>query len=238
MMNLATKKAIVALGWVAVAGTAAPAHAQGIPVHDSSSLLQQIEQVRQAVQMIEQGRQQIEEAQRLYDDVSGLTDIPRVAEDFANDAMRGLNVGEGSLQDFGTGDYDFVGTARQRVDRAYQDMLESLGGQADDAAQATARRIAGQVGMAETVGSSVQARREQIIELSNRLATAESSKEVADLQARIQAESLGLQNDMLALQAIQLEQQAADAVRAQNAVNARRAGLRSQREAFDDALGD
>lgn len=221
----------------ALAAPGVPAMAQGIPVHDSTSLIQQIEQVRQATEMIRQGQRQIEEAQRLYEDISGLTDIPQLVENFADDPLRQLNVGEGSLQGIGTGEYDFIGSARQRVDQAYRDMLDALGGEGSDAAQRNARAIAGRVGLAETVGSSVQARRAQIQQLSQRLATAETSKEVADLQAAISAQSLALQNDMLALQAIQLEQQAADAVRAQNAVNRRVAGLRERQEAADRALG-
>ena len=53
-----------------------PAFAQGMPVHDSASLVQQINAVRQALQVVAQGKQQIAEAQKLYQDLNKLTDIP------------------------------------------------------------------------------------------------------------------------------------------------------------------
>ncbi len=43
-----------------------PALAQGIAVHDSANLIQQINAVRQAIQVVAQGKQQIAEAQKLY----------------------------------------------------------------------------------------------------------------------------------------------------------------------------
>ena len=42
-----------------------PAFAQGMPVHDSASLIQQINAVRQARQIVAQGKEQISEAQKL-----------------------------------------------------------------------------------------------------------------------------------------------------------------------------
>ena len=67
-----------------------PAFAQGMPVHDSASLVQQINAVRQAIQIVEQGKAQIAEAQKLYQDLNKLTDIPRLAERLKSDALREL----------------------------------------------------------------------------------------------------------------------------------------------------
>ena len=62
-----------------------PALAQGIAVHDSANLIQQINAVRQAIQVVAQGKQQIAEAQKLYQDLNKLTDIPQLAQRLKSD---------------------------------------------------------------------------------------------------------------------------------------------------------
>src|SRR3546814_4756613 len=75
----------------------------------------------------------------------------------------------------------------------YQDMLERLGvsanGDQTDVRYQTARSIAMDKAMAEGMGEAATSRGEGLEELRNRLATASTAKEVADLQARIQLES-------------------------------------------------
>src|SRR3546814_17362101 len=68
-----------------------PAIAQGMPVHDSASLVQQVNAVRQAIQIAAQGKQQISEAQKLYQDLNKLTDIPQLASQLKSDALRELD---------------------------------------------------------------------------------------------------------------------------------------------------
>jgi Type IV secretion system proteins len=80
-----------------------PAFAQGMPVHDSASLIQQINAVRQALQVVAQGKQQIAEAQKLYQDLNKLTDIPGLAQQLKSDALRELDISGGSLEGFGNG---------------------------------------------------------------------------------------------------------------------------------------
>src|SRR3546814_8643196 len=70
------------------------------------------------------------------------------------------------------------------------DMLERLGmsanGDQTDVRYQTARSIAMDKAMAEGMGEAATSRGEGLEELRNRLATASTAKEVADLQARIQ----------------------------------------------------
>ena len=73
-----------------------PAFAQGIAVHDSANLIQQINAVRQAIQVVAQGKQQIQEAQKLYQDLNKLTDIPQLAQQLKSDALRELDLSGGS----------------------------------------------------------------------------------------------------------------------------------------------
>lgn len=195
-----------------------PASAQGMPVHDSASLVQQINAVRQALQIVAQGKAQIAEAQKLYQDLNKLTDIPRLAEQLKSDALRELDISGGSLQGFGNGNLDVVGAGRAKADAVYRDLLKQLGLSGSEQSRAAfdlnARNIGIQAGLAENVGNAVTSRGEGLGQLRSRLAAASTAKEVADLTARLGLESAAMQNDQLRLQAIALQQQALERARA------------------------
>lgn len=195
-----------------------PAFAQGMPVHDSASLVQQINAVRQALQIVAQGKAQIAEAQKLYQDLNKLTDIPKLAERLKSDALRDLDLSGGSLQGFGSGNLDVVGAGRAKADAVYRDLLKQLGLAGSEQSRAAfdlnARNIGIQAALAENMGSAVTSRGDGLDQLRSRLATASTSKEVADLTARLVLESAAMQNDQLRLQAIALQQQALERARA------------------------
>ena len=215
------KKTIFALSAAMVIATPLPAFAQGMPVHDSANLLQQINAVRQALQIVAQGKAQIAEAQKLYQDLNKLTDIPRLAQQLQTDALRQLDTSTGSLKGFGTGNLDVVGAARGKADAVYRGLLAQLGVGGSDQSRAAfdlnARNIGIQSGLADNIGSSVTTRAQGLEQLRSRLASAGTSKEVADLTARLQLESAAMQNDQFRLQAIALQQQADDRARAATA---------------------
>ena len=195
-----------------------PAFAQGIPVHDSANLIQQINAVRQALQVVAQGKQQIAEAQKLYQDLNKLTDIPGLAQQLKSDALRELDTSGESLQGFGNGNLDVVGAGRAKADAVYHSLLEKLGLSGSEQSRAAfdlgARNIGIQAGLAEDIGTAVTSRAQGLDELRTRLTTASTAKEVADLTARLSLESAAMQNDQLRLQAIALQQQAQERERA------------------------
>lgn len=195
-----------------------PAYAQGIAVHDSANLIQQINAVRQAVQVVAQGKQQIAEAQRLYQDLNKLTDIPALAQQLKSDALRELDLSGGSLEGFGNGNLDVVGAGRAKADAVYRDLLGQLGLSGSEQSRAAydlnARNIGINAGLAENMGAAVTSRTEGLDQLRSRLASAGTAKEVADLTARLQLESAAMQNDQLRLAAIALQQQAQERQRA------------------------
>ena len=195
-----------------------PAFAQGMPVHDSANLIQQINAVRQAVQVVAQGKQQIAEAQKLYRDLNKLTDIPGLATQLKSDALRQLDTRQGSLQGFGNGNLDVVGAGRARADAVYRGLLEKLGLSGSDQSRAgfdlNARNIGIAAGLADDIGAAVTSRAQGLDQLRTRLTTAATAKEVGDLTARLQLESAAMQNDQLRLQAIALQQQAQERERA------------------------
>ncbi len=147
-----------------------------------------------------------------------LTDIPRLAQQLQSDALRQLDTSTGSLKGFGTGRLDVVGAARGKADAVYRGLLAQLGVGGSEQSRAAfdlnARNIGIQSGLAENIGSAVTSRTQGLEQLRSRLASAGTSKEVADLTARLQLESAAMQNDQLRLQAIALQQQADDRSRA------------------------
>lgn len=195
-----------------------PAFAQGMPVHDSANLLQQINAVRQALQVVAQGKQQIAEAQKLYQDLNRLTDIPRLAAQLKSDALRALDTSQGSLQGFGSGNLDVVGAGRARADTVYRGLLDKLGLSGSEQSRASfdlnARNIGITAGLADDIGAAVTSRAQGLDQLRTRLTTVATAKEVGDLTARLQLESAAMQNDQLRLQAIALQQQAQERERA------------------------
>ena len=212
------KNTIFALSAAMAIAAPLPALAQGMPVHDSANLLQQINAVRQAIQVVAQGKAQIAEAQKLYQDLNKLTDIPRLAQQLKTDALRQLDTSSTSLQGFGSGDLNVVGAARGKADSVYRGLLAQLGVGGSEQSRAAfdlnARNIGIQAGLAESLGASATSRAQGLDQLRSRLASAGTSKEVADLTARLQLESAAMQNDQLRLQAIALQQQAAERGRA------------------------
>jgi len=195
-----------------------PALAQGIAVHDSANLIQQINAVRQAIQVVAQGKQQIAEAQKLYQDLNKLTDIPALAQQLKSDALRDLDISGGALEGFGNGNLDVVGAGRAKADAVYRDLLQQLGLSGSEQSRSSydlnARNIGINAGLAENMGAAVTSRAEGLDQLRGRLASAGTAKEVADLTARLQLESAAMQNDQLRLQAIALQQQAQERQRA------------------------
>jgi type IV secretion system protein VirB5 len=212
------KTMIKLLGATLLLGAPLPALAQGMPVHDSANLIQQINAVRQAMQVVAQGKQQIAEAQKLYTDLNKLTDIPRLAAQLRSDALRELDTRQGSLQGFGSGNLDVVGAGRPRADAVYRGLLDKLGLSGSEETRAgfdlNARNIGITAGLADDIGAAVTSRTQGLDQLRTRLATAATAKEVGDLTARLQLESAAMQNDQLRLQAIALQQQAQERERA------------------------
>lgn len=212
------RKTIFALSAAMAIAVPLPALAQGMPVHDSASLVQQINAVRQALQVVAQGKAQIAEAQKLYQDLNKLTDIPQLAEQLKRDALRGLDTSATSLSGFGNGNLNVVGAARGKADAVYRGLLAQLGVGGSDQSRAAfdlnARNIGIQAALADNVGSAVTSRAEGLDQLRSRLATAGTSKEVADLTARLQLESAAMQNDQLRLKAIAMQQHAQERERA------------------------
>ena len=199
--------AAVAAMMIFADGTAA---GPGIPVIDQTAILKHIESIAQLKSQLDALHQQIEQAQQLYGSLNKLTDMADVASvlndpairkalpsDFA--AIEGLLKGNGSGV-FGQSASKFLeGNSSYRTD-------------ADDFYAKELSRIqnqnAGQMSLGQQIYDAATKRIDGIDELREKISSASDAKEIADLQARLQAEQAFLQTDVLRMEGLQMVQRA------------------------------
>ncbi|WP_246705348.1 P-type DNA transfer protein VirB5 [Rhizobium sp. WYCCWR 11152] len=184
--------------------------AQGIPVIDETAIAKQIESITQLKSQLDTLNQQLQQAQQLYAslnkvtnmaDVAGLLNDPSIRkalpQDF--DAIEGLLKGSGTGA-FGTSASKFLeNNSTYRTDAN------------DFYAQELARaqnRNAGQMSLGQQIYDTATKRIDGIDQLRQQISSAADAKDIADLQARLQAETAFLQTDVLRMQALQMVQQA------------------------------
>jgi type IV secretion system protein VirB5 len=194
----------------AVILTASGAAGQGIPVIDQTAILKHIESIAQLKSQLDALHQQIEQAQQLYGSLNKLTDMADVASvlndpairkalpsDFA--AIEGLLKGDGSGV-FGEAATRFLegnSTYRTDADDFYAKELSRL-----------QSKNAGQMSLGQQMYDAATKRIDGIDQLREKISTASDAKEIADLQARLQAEQAFLQTDVLRMEGLRMVQQA------------------------------
>jgi type IV secretion system protein VirB5 len=191
---------IIAASGLLLAAT--PAAAQ-LSVIDSSNLAKAIETARNTLK-------QIEEAQRLYDSANRITDVGSIASVLNSDIVRtGLPSDiQDSLQ-LASSDLSELGSVGDRA----QDILSGKGldFRDVDGILASAEGLAARdQAIAEVQLQAAAQTSDGIKELKERLSSAETSKEVADLQARATLEAVQLMNQANQRQALKDAQLAAD----------------------------
>lgn len=198
---------------IALAASAFPAAAQGIPVFDTSTYFQALAQVRNTLEMIDQGKQQIETASNQLQSLQKLTNVNSIAPNLINSQVRNLlpnttidaeTLLRGDLSKIGS-----LGTLASNIQSRYR-LSSSGSSEVDDAYNQALTQATGSAATTAALGenalSATQARMQGLDQLREALSSAKDPKDVMDLQARIQVEQAQLQNDMLKLQAIQLAQ--------------------------------
>lgn len=186
-----------------LAMSASPVAAQGVPVIDKTAIL------RWGTQLEEMGKQ-LEEAQKLYGSLNKLTDMADVASLLNKPEIR-----QALPENFSAIESLFSGNGAGAFGDAASQFLESNSTYKSSAndfyAQELARiqnRNAGQMSLGQQIYDTATKRIEGIDQLRQRISSAGDAKEIADLQARIQAESAFLQTDLLRMQGLQMIQQA------------------------------
>lgn len=191
---------VIGVGGLLLAAT--PASAQ-LAVIDSSNLAKAIETARNTLK-------QIEEAQRLYDSANRITDVGSIASVLNSDTLR--NDLPSDIQDslqLASSDLSELGSVGDRA----QAILSSKGLDFNDAdgLLASAQGLAARdQAIAEVQLDAAAQTSEGIKELKERLNSADTSKEVADLQARATLEAVQLMNQANQRQALKDAQLAAD----------------------------
>ncbi|UIJ90175.1 P-type DNA transfer protein VirB5 (plasmid) [Rhizobium leguminosarum] len=184
--------------------------AQGIPVIDETAIAKQIESITQLKSQLDTLNQQLQQAQQLYAslnkvtnmaDVAGLLNDPSIRKALPQD----FNAIEGLLKGNGTG---VLGNSASK----FLDDNSTYRTSANDFyAQELARaqnQNAGQMSLGQQIYDAATKRIDGIDQLRQQISAAADAKDIADLQARLQAETAFLQTDVLRMQALQMVQQA------------------------------
>jgi type IV secretion system protein VirB5 len=187
----------IALGLGAAASTAV---ASGIPVFDAASLTQAMQQVMHMVEQIKQLKAQLETAQRQLDAMSGVRGKAGVI-DSTYDKSTGVEIGDilNAEGIHGAGHYGLTGDVGELYDTGNRDAAEWVGQSQKFLGQAVHRF-------------------DELSRLVAEVNQAPEQKDVLDLQARIQAEDVLLQNELAKLQMVQSQAMARQAMNAQRAL--------------------
>lgn len=188
------KKTTIAALLVTAIGISQPAMASGIPVVDVSNLTQQLLQVQHMLSQIEQLRNQLETANRQLDSISGSRGLAGVidsAYDTAvnvdpNEVLRAAGIRNAS-------EHGLSGDAAEMYDIGNQNTATWLG-QSQRSLEQAQERFSELAGLVAEVNNSPD------------------QKDILDLQARIGAEEVMLQNEMAKLTMLQSEAEANQAI--------------------------
>lgn len=190
--------------------SASGAAGQGIPVIDQTAIARQIESIAQLKAQLDALNQQIEQAQQLYGSLNKLTDMADVASVLNDPAVRkALPADFNAIEDL------FKGTGTGVLDDSASKYLEgnsTYRTSADDFYAQELSRIqnknAGQMSLGQQIYDTATKRIDGIDQLREKISTASDAKDIADLQARLQAEQAFLQTDVLRMEGLRMVQQA------------------------------
>ncbi len=198
----------------AIVLSAGGAAGQGIPVIDQTAILKHIESITQLKSQLDALHQQIEQAQQLYGSLNKLTDMADVASVLNDPAIRkalpsDFSAIEGLLKGEGTGVFKDSASKFLEGNSTYRT-------DADDFYAKELARVqnknAGQMSLGQQIYDAATKRIDGIDQLREKISTASDAKEIADLQARLQAEQAFLQTDVLRMEGLRMVQQAQNQV--------------------------
>ncbi|QFI69607.1 P-type DNA transfer protein VirB5 [Sinorhizobium alkalisoli] len=199
--------AALAAALIVSAGTAA---GQGIPVIDQTAIGKHIETIAELKSQLDALNQQIEQAQQLYGSLNKLTEMADIAGVLNDPAIR-----KALPADFNAIEGLFTGTDTGLFGNSASKFLEGNSiyrTSADDFYAQELSRIqnknAGQMSLGQQIYDAATKRIDGIDQLRERISTASDAKDIADLQARLQAEQAFLQTDVLRMEGLRMVQQA------------------------------
>ena len=195
---------------VALALSAGTAIGQGIPVIDQAAIAKHIETIAELKSQLDALNQQIEQAQQLYGSLNKLTDMADVASVLNNPAIR-----KALPADFKAIEELFKGNGSGVFEDSASKFLDSNSNYRTSADDFYARELsriqsknAGQMSLGQQIYDAATRRIDGIDQLREKISAASGAKDIADLQARLQAETAFLQTDVLRMEALRMVQQA------------------------------
>lgn len=199
-----------ALALMAVLSPVRSASAQGIPVIDETAIAKQIESITQLKSQLDTLNQQLQQAQQLYASLNKVTNMADVAGLLNDPSIRkalpqNFNTIEGLLNGSGTG--AFGTSASKFLDNNSTYRTDANDFYAQELARAQ-NQNAGQMSLGQQIYDAATKRIDGIDQLRQQISSAADAKDIADLQARLQAETAFLQTDVLRMRALQMVQQA------------------------------
>jgi type IV secretion system protein VirB5 len=186
------------------------AHAQGIPVIDQSAIAKQIESITQLKSQLDTLNQQLQQAQQLYGSLNKITNMADVASLLNDPSIRkalpqDFNAIEGLFKGSGTGVFATSASKFLQDNSTYRTNANDFYAQELSRIQ---NQNAGQMSLGQQIYDAATKRIDGIDQLRRQISSAADAKDIADLQARLQAETAFLQTDVLRMQGLQMVQQA------------------------------
>ncbi len=187
---------------------------QGIPVNDQAAIAKQIESIAQLKSQLDALNEQTGQARQLYGSLNKLTDMADVAEVLNDPAIRkalpsDFAAIEGLLKGNGTGVFGDSASRFLEGNSTYRTDADDFYAQELSRLQ---NKNAGQMSLGEQIYDAATKRIDGIDQLRGKISTAGDAKEIADLQARLQAEQAFLQTDVLRMEGLRMVQQAQNQV--------------------------
>jgi len=186
------------------------AEAQGIPVIDQTAIAKHIESIAQLKSQLDALNQQITQAEQLFGSLNKLTNMADVASVLKDPAIRkalpeNFSAIEGLINGNGSGVFGEAASRFLESNSTYHTSANDFYAQELSRLQ---QRNAGQMSLGQQIYDAATKRIDGIDQLRQEISSASDAKDIADLQARIQAESAFLQTDVLRMQGLQMVQQA------------------------------
>lgn len=186
------------------------ASAQGIPVIDETSIAKQIESITQLKSQLDALNQQLQQAQQLYGSLNKITNMADVASLLNDPSIRkalpqDFNAVEGLFKGSGTGVFADSASKFLQDNSTYRTSANDFYAQELSRIQ---NQNAGQMSLGQQIYDAAAKRMDGIDQLRRQISSAADVKDIADLQARLQAETAFLQTDVLRMQGLQMVQQA------------------------------
>lgn len=187
-----------------------PAGAQGIPVIDQTAIAKQLESIAQLKSQLDTLNQQLQQAQQLYTSLNKLTNMADIASVLNDPSIRkalpqDFNTVESLLKGSGSGAFGESASKFLQGNATYQTSANDFYAQELSRIQ---KKNAGQLSLGQQIYDAATKRIDGIDQLRQKISSASNAKEVADLQARLQAETAFLQTDVLRMQGLRMVQQA------------------------------